>query len=72
VWTPEGIRSAPGSSAWGLLLFKKPSSEADDAQLFVDASGVTAQGNVEGENILRRLRDTDVLAEMHRLDTYTD
>lgn len=34
----------------------------------MDAYGVTVQGNFEGKNILHRVRDTDVLVEMHKLD----
>jgi len=69
VWTPEEIRSVLGGSASGLLIVsKKPTNETNDVQLFMDAYGVTAQGNFEGANILHRVRDTDVLAEMHKLD----
>jgi uncharacterized protein len=50
-WTPEEIRAALG----------------DDAQLFVDAYGITDLGNFEGKNILYVARDLDVLAAMHNL-----
>lgn len=66
VWTPEEIRSALGGSPSGLLIVsKKPKSDVNDAQLFMDAYGVTAQGNFEGKNILHRPRDVDALAAMH-------
>jgi len=69
VWTPEEIRNVLGGSASGLLIVSKTkSSEANDAQLFMDAYGVTANGNFEGKNILHRVRDNDVLAAMHKLD----
>src|SRR5581483_8169204 len=69
VWTPEEIRSALGGSASGLLIVsKQPTTDTNDAQLFMDAYGVTAQGNFEGKNILHRVRDDDVLAAMHGLD----
>jgi uncharacterized protein YyaL (SSP411 family) len=67
VWTPEEIRSALGGSTSGLLIVSKSKQEVNDAALFMDAYGVTAQGNFEGKNILHRARDTDVLAEMHRM-----
>ena len=51
VWTPEEIRAALG----------------DEAQLFIDAFGVTEQGNFEGKNILYVARDLDVLVAMHNL-----
>ncbi len=51
VWTPEEIRAALG----------------EEAQLFIDAYGVTGHGNFEGKNILHVARDTDVLAAMHNL-----
>ena len=35
--------------------------------MFMDAYGVSERGNFEGKNILHRVRDTDVLGEMHRL-----
>jgi uncharacterized protein YyaL (SSP411 family) len=66
VWTPDEIRSVLGGSASGLLIVsRKPTSDTNDAQLFMDAYDVTANGNFEGKNILHRTRDTDVLAEMH-------
>jgi uncharacterized protein YyaL (SSP411 family) len=67
VWTPEEIRSALGGSTSGLLIVSKSKQDVNDAALFMDAYGVTAQGNFEGKNILHRVRDTDVLAEMHRM-----
>jgi uncharacterized protein len=51
VWTPGEIRTSLGH----------------DAQFFIDAYGVTEQGNFEGKNILYVARDTDVLAAMHNL-----
>ena len=51
VWTPEEIRAALG----------------ENAQLFIDAYGVTERGNFEGKNILYVARDLDVLAAMHNL-----
>lgn len=51
VWTPEEIRTALGG----------------EAQLFIDAYGVTEHGNFEGKNILYLARDLDVLAAMHNL-----
>ncbi len=68
VWTPEEIRSVLGGSASGLLIVSKAKTDTNDAQLFMDAYGVTDKGNFEGKNILHRERDTDVLAQMHRLD----
>ncbi len=69
VWTPDEIRSALGGSPSGLLIVsRKPTSEANDAQIFMDAYGVTAQGNFEGKNVLHRVRENDVLAAMHKLD----
>jgi|SRR5581483_4307144 uncharacterized protein YyaL (SSP411 family) len=68
VWTPEEIRSALGGSASGLLIVSKTKQESNDAQLFMDAYGVTANGNFEGKNILHRARDNDVLAAMRNLD----
>ncbi len=66
VWTPDEIRSALGGSASGLLIVSKiPTADANDSQLFMDAYGVTTQGNFEGKNILHRVRDDDVLAELH-------
>lgn len=67
VWTPNEIRSVLGGNASGLLIVSKTKTDTNDAQLFVDAYGVTASGNFEGKNILHRARDTDVLAEMHHL-----
>ncbi len=52
VWTRDEIRAALG----------------DDAQMFMDAYGVTAQGNFEGKNILQVARDFDVIAAMYHLD----
>ena len=57
VWTPEEIRSVLGGSASGLLIVSK--SQSDDGmmrQLFMDAYGVTEQGNFEGKNILNLAR----------------
>ncbi len=51
VWTLEEIHAALGG----------------EAQLFVDAYGVTERGNFEGKNILYVARDIDVLAAMHNL-----
>lgn len=67
VWTPEEIRSALGGSTSGLLIVCKSKQDVNETALFMDAYGVTANGNFEGKNILFRSRDTDVLAEMHRL-----
>ena len=53
VWTPDEIRAV---------------LNANDAQLFMDAYGVTAQGNFEGKNILHVVRDRDVIAAMYHLD----
>ena len=36
--------------------------------MFMDAYGVTAQGNFEGKNILQVARDPDVIAAMYHLD----
>jgi len=67
VWTPDEIRSALGAS--GLLIVShKPTSDANDAQMFMDAYGVTAQGNFEGKNILHVARDCDVIAAMYHLE----
>jgi hypothetical protein len=52
VWTRDEIRAALG----------------DDAQMFMDAYGVTAQGNFEGKNILQVARDFDVIAAMYHRD----
>ncbi len=65
VWTPEEIRSVLGGSASGLLIVSKNKTDANEAQLVMDAFGITAHGNFEGKNILTRARDNDVLAEMH-------
>jgi uncharacterized protein YyaL (SSP411 family) len=59
-WTPAEIRTALAPSA------ALPSAQ-DDAQLFIDAYGVTVRGNFEGKNILYVARDLDVLAAMHNL-----
>ncbi|MCC7163523.1 MAG: thioredoxin domain-containing protein [Anaerolineae bacterium] len=67
VWTPEEIRSALGGSTSGLLIVSKSKQDVSDTALFMDAYGVTERGNFEGKNILHRTRDTDVLAEMHRM-----
>ncbi len=56
VWTPEEIRSVLGDSASGLLIVSKTKSDAVDAELVIDAFGVTARGNFEGKNILHRAR----------------
>jgi uncharacterized protein YyaL (SSP411 family) len=67
VWTPDEIRAALG--ALGLVLVShKPTSDANDAQMFMDAYGVTAHGNFEGKNILHVARDHDVIATMYHLD----
>ncbi|GIL15168.1 MAG: thioredoxin domain-containing protein [Chloroflexota bacterium] len=68
VWTPDEIRSVLGGSALGLLIVSKTRNDSNDAQLFMDAYGVTANGNFEGKNILHRVRDNDVLAAMRKLD----
>lgn len=68
VWTPEEIRSVLGGSSSGLLIVSKTKSDAVDAELVMDAYGVTANGNFEGKNILHRVRDNDVLAAMRKLD----
>ena len=52
VWTPDEIRATLG----------------DDAQMFMDAYGVTAPGNFEGKNILHVARDHDVIAAMYHLN----
>lgn len=51
VWTRAEIHAALG----------------EDAPLFCEAYGVTAQGNWEGKTILRRACDRDVLAATHHL-----
>ncbi len=60
VWTPEEIRAALGpstaSSAPLALRSESPAKSAgqaaqDDAQLFIEAYGVTEGGNFEGKNI---------------------
>jgi len=43
VWTPEEIRSVLGGSASGLLIVSKTRNDSNDAQLFMDAYGVTAK-----------------------------
>lgn len=68
VWTPEEIRSVLGGSASGLLIVSRKPTTENDAQLFMDAYGVTANGNFEGKNILNVTRDLDVLSAMHKLD----
>lgn len=68
VWTPDEIRSVLGGSSSGLLIVSKTKSDAVDAELVMDAFGVTARGNFEGKTILHRARDNDVLAAMHHLD----
>src|SRR4029078_10768877 len=69
VWTPDEIRSVLGGSASGLLIVsRKPTNETNDAQLLMDAYGVTANGNFEGKNILNVTRDLDVLSATHTLD----
>lgn len=65
VWTPEEIRSVLGGSTSGLVIVSKSKSDANEAQLVMDAFGVTGRGNFEGKNILTRARDNDVLAAMH-------
>lgn len=49
VRTPDEIRSALGGSTSGLLIVSKTWSETNNAQLFTDAYGMTAQGNFEGK-----------------------
>ncbi len=69
VWTPDEIRGALGASPSGLVIVSRtPTSDANDAQMFMDAYGVTAQGNFEGKNILHVARDHDVIAAMYHLD----
>ncbi len=53
VWTPVEIRAALD----------------EEAQLFMDAYGVTEHGNFEGKNIPYAARDLDVLAAMRNLST---
>jgi uncharacterized protein YyaL (SSP411 family) len=67
VWKPEEVRSALRGSKSGLLIVSKSKSDATDAALLMEANGVTERGNLEGKDILHRARDTDVLAELHRL-----
>lgn len=67
VWTPDEIRAALGDS--GLVIVShKPTSDANDPQMFMDAYGVTAQGNFEGKNILHVARDHAVVAAIYHLD----
>ena len=65
VWTPEEIRSVLGGSASGLLIVSKSKSDANQAQLVMDAFGVSARGNFENKNILTRARSDQELAAMH-------
>ena len=58
VWTPDEIRAALGPST---------GSGQANAPLFIDAYGVTDQGNFEGKNILFVARDNDVLAAMNKI-----
>ncbi len=51
VWTMEEIHAIFG----------------DEAQIFLDAYGVTERGNFEGKNILNVARDLDVVTAMHHL-----
>ncbi len=51
VWTLDEIRAVLGA----------------DAQIFIDAYGVTEHGNFEGKNILFAACDLDVLAAMHKI-----
>ena len=51
VWTMDEIRAVLG----------------DDAPIFIDQYGVTAQGNFEGKNILHVARDHNVIAAMSHL-----
>ncbi len=62
VWTPEEIRGALGGSASGLLIVSNSKTDASDAELVMDAFGVTARGNFEGKSILTRERDIAELA----------
>jgi hypothetical protein len=67
VWTPDEIRATLGAS--GLVIVShRPMSDPNDAQMFMDAYGVTAQGNFEGKNILHVARDHDVSAAIYHLD----
>jgi uncharacterized protein YyaL (SSP411 family) len=50
VWTPDEMKAVLG---------------ADDAAVVMDYYGVTDQGNFEGQNILHRPRDPDVVAHKH-------
>ena len=69
VWTPDEIRAALGASPSGLVMVSPQSTaDANDAQMFMDAYGVTTPGNFEGENILHVARDSDVIAAMYHLD----
>ncbi|MBI4786458.1 MAG: thioredoxin domain-containing protein [Chloroflexi bacterium] len=69
VWTPDEIRAALGASPSGRVIVARQSpSDVNDAQMFMDAYGVTAQGNFEGKNILHVARDPDVIAAMYHLD----
>mgnify|MGYP002400742357 CR=1 FL=1 len=52
VWTPEELRDAVGP---------------DDARILATYFDVTAGGNFEGQNILHRSRDLDVVAAMLRI-----
>lgn len=65
VWTPDEIRNVLGGS--GILIASRRPSNVNDAQLFMDAYGVTPNGNFEGKNILHQARDLDVVAAMHNL-----
>ncbi len=69
VWTPAQIRSAlaPSTALPSAPFHSAQDSAQEEAQLFIDAYGVTEHGNFEGKNILYVARDTDVLAAMHNL-----
>jgi uncharacterized protein YyaL (SSP411 family) len=51
-----------------MIVSHNPTSDANDAQMFMDAYSVTAQGNFEGNNILHVARDHDVIPAMYHLN----
>jgi len=69
VWTPDEIRRVLGGSASGLLIVsRKPTNETNNAQLFMDAYGVTATAYacehiacqipmIEAEVLVEQLKD---------------
>ncbi|NJD59277.1 MAG: thioredoxin domain-containing protein [Anaerolineae bacterium] len=57
MWTPEEIRGSALSD--------------DDAQLLIEAYGVTASGNFEGRNILRRVMTDEQLASQFHAEAGT-